>query len=629
MIEKKYSQLFFLIFGIVLLSYVISYNFLVIFFPNTGYTDIIGSNIFSKKIILLILFILSLILCSFSYLKIRKFSFNHKIAIYFIPTLLMIVGLYGLRIEFYGQFMQIYLLALSLAFFIWIVFREYLNNIKINKYLPYTIAIIFIGIYSIVSISIHNHYQSHAMDFGLYTQAFWNYAHLNLGPSTIKGAYYLLGDHFILLFPLLSPIYRLLPFPQTLLIMQSIFVCAGSIPIYLLGKKILKKDFSALMISMAYLLFIGLQSALTFGIHGATFIPTFFAFAFWFLNDRKWIWYWVFIILALISKEDAPILISCFGLFILFFTKDKKIGVITTILGLSWYFAVSNFIIPALNSSGKFDYFQYAALGKNPSEAVKTMITNPLFVLKSILSNITKLDTLLKYFISFGFLTIFTPEVLLFLGLPIIMEQFLNDSPLRWGVIFHYPIAITPILAIGAIIGISRLNKFGELLSLRYKINLNQLTSFFALLVIFCSFSVVIWQRSPILDIFKKKTYTNPSWAQDINKAILTVPKDASVSTQHSIVPHLANRAKIYQRPLENTPDALSADYLVLSLYGSTWPLDENQQIQFIKDHISGGEGYGLFKQVNGTFVFKKGYETDQIDIIKANNYLENYESQK
>ncbi|MFA6423020.1 MAG: DUF2079 domain-containing protein [Patescibacteria group bacterium] len=626
MIEKKFSQIFAIYFGCVLLAYLIAYNFFTLSFASVNYSDLIGVNTFPNKNYFILLLIFSLVISFLGYLKNKEFSFNKKIVIYYLPILFLLLALYKLNIPFYGRFIQVFLFSVAVSLYAWLSFNQYFK-IKINKYFPYFVILLFAIFYSIMSISVHTHFQSHAMDFGLYVQAFYNYANFHLGPSTIKGAYYLLGDHFILLFPFLSPIYRLFPFPQTVLIIQSIFVCAGSIPIYLLGRRILKNDFSALAISIAYLLFIGLQSALAFGIHGATFIPTFFAFAFLFLYERKFIWYWLFVFLALISKEDAPILILFLGIFSVIFTKEKKVGITTALLGLLWYLAVTKFVIPAFNQSGKFDYFQYGVLGKTPSEAIKTIITNPFFVIENLFSYITRMDTILKYFVSFGFLTLLAPEIVLFLGFPLLVEQLLNDSILRWGINFHYSIAIAPVLAIGAIIGILRLTNLSNFISSKYKINFgNNIAALFALIIVVSSISITVWQRSPILTIFKKNTYIIPSWARDINEAISIIPKDASVSAQHSIVPHLANRAMIYQRPLENTKDALTAEYYVLSLYGSTWPLDEKQQFDQIYNLLNDENNYGLIKQVNGTFVFKLNYK-DLEKTTKALDYLNNFEN--
>lgn len=54
-----------------------------------------------------------------------------------------------------------------------------------------------------------------------------------------------------------------------------------------------------------------------------------------------------------------------------------------------------------------------------------------------------------------------------------------------------------------------------------------------------------------------------------LNEALAEIPKDAAVSAQTSLVPHLANRERVYL-----FPDVWDAKYIVLDTSLSTYPLE-------------------------------------------------------
>ncbi len=112
-----------------------------------------------------------------------------------------------------------------------------------KKYGIWLLIAIFSLWYSIFSIIRHLRLESYMFDLGYYDQTIWLFAHgKGLYSSIIEGHPW--GDHVSLTILLLAPLYWLWDNTLALLIFQSVFVCLGALPIYLLSQKKLKNSIS-------------------------------------------------------------------------------------------------------------------------------------------------------------------------------------------------------------------------------------------------------------------------------------------------------------------------------------------------------------------------------------------------
>jgi len=94
--------------------------------------------------------------------------------------------------------------------------------------------IVFFGLlYALISLVNHYTFRTYALDLGLYTNALYDYAHLQWNDSTVfkEVAVNLLSDHFDLYLIIFSP-FGFIFQTYTLLIIQIIFVLIGGIGVY-------------------------------------------------------------------------------------------------------------------------------------------------------------------------------------------------------------------------------------------------------------------------------------------------------------------------------------------------------------------------------------------------------------
>ena len=79
------------------------------------------------------------------------------------------------------------------------------------------------------------------------------------------------SDHFSPVYLLLMPFYLLFPQPATLLVLQTLALAAGALPIYLLAREKLAPGFTRIGWVLAYFLFLPLAFINLFDFHELTF----------------------------------------------------------------------------------------------------------------------------------------------------------------------------------------------------------------------------------------------------------------------------------------------------------------------------------------------------------------------
>ena len=152
----------------------------------------------------------------------------------------------------------------------------------------------------------HDNYFSLRLDLGNMDQTVWNVLHghgFTLTDPVGTTQESRLAVHADFLLVLLAPFYLLWSSPKMLIIIQVIALALGALPIYWLGKKILKSKPLALLFSIAYLLYPTLQLNALHDFHATSLTTTFLLFAYWYLVTENPIPFVVFAILAALGKE--------------------------------------------------------------------------------------------------------------------------------------------------------------------------------------------------------------------------------------------------------------------------------------------------------------------------------------
>jgi uncharacterized membrane protein len=457
-----------------------------------------------------------------------------------------------------------------------------LDKIQRNKIV--IVAFIFLFLYSSISLVNHFLFKTYALDLGLYTNAVYDYAHLNFNYSQVMQAQpeNILSDHFDLFLMMISPLVYFFG-TYTLLVVQIVFILLGGLGVYQFANHISQNKKNALIATISFYSFFGIYSALSFDYHSnviaAMLLPWYILYFF----KENWIKSSIVFFVILATKENMSfwMLFISIGLCFHFWSnKDLKTkALIYAVIAATWFVLVIKIVMPAFSNEGTYVHQDYHILGNTFSEVFTTMLSHPINTLKLLFINHTenfkynwvKAELHIFILLSGGFFLLKKPQFI-FMLLPIYFQKLFHDNVSMWGIGGQYSIEFAPILIIGSIVTIESFN------------NEKSKKILFLLLMIL---SIAVTLRSFDNTVFfteksKQRIYQKDHWTRDfdLNTAydlLNLIPENASVSAQSPFVPHLCLRMHIYQFPIIN-----DADYVFISLAENSYPLTNAEFYQQI-----------------------------------------------
>jgi uncharacterized membrane protein len=426
------------------------------------------------------------------------------------------------------------------------------------------LLIIFIVFYILVlgSVSVLRHYQfqTQTWDMGAFVQTFWNTNQGRVMMNNLEEAPNHLGVHMSPWLLALVPGYFIFNSPYYLLIIQTLALALGAWPLFLLAKHYLNSDRFALLMAGGYLLYPSLHWVNLFDFHAvAFFIPLMLA-AFYFLSIERWAWASVFLVLAAAAKENAILAVLFVGLYFLvakkfiarpntassnnseigvefraiksWWTKQRKIGLLTAVLALIYFIVSVKVIMPALGG-GLLRLDRYTDLGTTLGAIIGTVFANPTVLIRTIFT-VPKFFYILWTFLPLAFLPWLARWALL-LFLPGLAQNLLTSFEFQFQGLYQYDAILIPMLWWAGVLGLAWL--------LVRKPQWAEKVWWVLLIAIIGSFLL----RSPVKPIgFPVELFgTRPRWAA-FRQMVQLVPEQASVAAHTNLVPHLSHRQHAY-----------------------------------------------------------------------------------
>jgi uncharacterized membrane protein len=206
-------------------------------------------------------------------------------------------------------------------------FNNMFHKLKSRPYiLLFMLMAVYIIVVSYVSFLGHETFKTNAWDLGIYSQSLWTtlkdgtffYSTPAL-PGNPSGSFF--GIHFSPFLFFLLPIYSLLPDPITLLVLRSIALSAGLIPLYWLVREELKNQIFVLVFAIVYLFYPPTLVPLN-NFDLEAFLPALFLFSLYYLKHEKLFRAYFFIILALMVNEFVPLIVVAMAVY--YFLLHRK-----------------------------------------------------------------------------------------------------------------------------------------------------------------------------------------------------------------------------------------------------------------------------------------------------------------
>ncbi|MGK7938590.1 MAG: DUF2079 domain-containing protein [Crocosphaera sp.] len=424
-------------------------------------------------------------------------------------------------------------------------------------------------------------FQSNALDLGWFDQSLYLISQ-GKPPIVSFSNDHILGDHAAFIFYPLALFYVISPNVHWLFFVQAIALSLSIFPLYLLSKQAGLKDNLAFIIVSVYLLYPLIFNVNLFDFHSEVIaLPTIF-WAVLAARSNKFGQFIIAIILILSCKAVLSLTVAAMGVWLLFFEKRKKYGVLALLLGTFWFIITTQLIIPQFSGDEVAAVGRYSFLGDSVIEIITNLILQPNIILSRIF-------------------TLANLEYIILLFLPII-----------WGLNIHY---LTPLVATIPAFALNLLTDYQPQKDLVHQYSIPILP--FLLLSVIATLAakkglisqpkyIIIWSLIAFLALGKYGYFTSRYLEQietlsAMREAVKLVPAEVKVLTSPQISPHLTHRPIIKLAIKDREPiDIEQFDYILLNTRYPAW---ENSQ-----DTVN-----NLFEQLKNNENFKLEYERDGV----------------
>jgi uncharacterized membrane protein len=206
---------------------------------------------------------------------------------------------------------------------------------------------LFVGTFVWLTWLTHARFGSFGFDLGIFDQGVWLLSRFQDPFVTIRGLP-LFGDHASYILVLVAPLYWLWPDPRLLLLLQAVGLAIPAVSLYLIGTRRLHSPLAGLAVAAAYLAFPALQWAAVWSFHPETLAAGFLGLAALAADRQRWRQMAVWLLLALMCKEDVGLVVAGFGA-LLWTTGYPSVGRRTLAAGLGWFLLTALVLIPLAN----------------------------------------------------------------------------------------------------------------------------------------------------------------------------------------------------------------------------------------------------------------------------------------
>lgn len=471
----------------------------------------------------------------------------------------------------------------------------------------------YIGILCAYTLVDHHNLGTAIYDLGIYDNLVWQTAHGNfLDCTLIKGGNHV-SAHFDPIIALIAVVYRVYQHAETLLVLQTVWLASGMIPLYLLARRRLKNEWFATILTVVYALYPALHGVNSFDFHSLAFIVPNLMWAVYLLDTGGFKRYWLVIGLLLITREDISLLNCFIGAYAILIGRTRT-GLMTVLVSGIYLTLVKLFAMPdsslLMASKASYSYvYYYDDMIPHPKEGVRglviTTLTNPLFALQVAFKE-EKLLFFLHLFMPLlclpfaaGRKLILTVYGLIFIGLASRKHVF--------SLHFQYSSLLFPMLFVSVPDGFARVVDSRKLGALGLERGRLAWTLIFGMLTATLLTSVkygVIFPNAAFKAGWNRLTRIPTQDMNDryrrVQDLVARVGPDAAVSLTSEVGPHFSNRRKAYHWPTVN-----DADYLVLGT--RHFKKDDDKKLKRLKDR----KQFRLVDEINGIALYERIEEGD------------------
>ncbi len=307
-------------------------------------------------------------------------------------------------------------------------------------------------------------FHADAFDLGNMDQAAWNTLHGNLFRFTNRGLDWQgpptrLGQHVEPIFLLIAPLYLIHAGPETLLVLQTVALALGGVPLFLLARRLLPElPLVALCFVVAYYWTPSLLGEALWDFHPVALATPLLLTALWALAARRYRWFVAAAVLAACTKEDVALSLVPLGVLIWYVHGRPRFGQAVILLSLLWTALCFFVILPHFSggaSGGNTFWYRYAWLGSSAGDAAKNLLTHPWLPIQVIVTTPGRLAYVAKMLAIGGGLSILAPYLWLS-ALPEFAVNIFSTHAEQYSGFYQYNAMTLAYLSAAAVYGAAR-----------------------------------------------------------------------------------------------------------------------------------------------------------------------------
>lgn len=402
-------------------------------------------------------------------------------------------------------------------------------------------------ILSALAVKKHATLGSHGSDLGIFDNVIWNTSRGRWFWSSMLDRNFL-GEHAS---PILLPValaYRLWSAPECLLVIQSVALAAGALPIFRFTERKAGRP-AALALMLAYFFYPPLFGVALHDFHEYALAVPFLAAAFYDLHFRRPARGLLWVLLAMACKEDLALVTAGLGAYLVVSGRDRRVGSALVLFSLVTFVALTGVVIPRIRGEPFPFADRYSHLASSLPGLVETALRHPIATGASMMTT-PKLIFLLRLLAPLLFLPLLGPSLLL-PAAPALARILLSNHEPQFSILFHYHAPLIPFLFFAAAFALRRLASwFGRSVKARQRTR-NSLTA--ALIA-----AALLLGSNPLA---RFQDYEVTSRIGAFQRLLPLVPAGASVSAHNRLVPHVSQRLHVSTFPVLHDADLILLDF--------------------------------------------------------------------
>lgn len=441
-------------------------------------------------------------------------------------------------------------------------------------------------------------YHNETFDLAFYARMVWGAGHWDLANPMVGAP--LWGLHLSLVIFPLGLLGRFVPLIPLLLITQAGCVAAAGIPLARLAFRRVGHPAAAFGALFAYLLYPTVGSIATYEFHPSSLALLPLALALDWFDRRDVRKGAAALLVAALCREDVALACGLTGLALAARRPQRAVGLGLFAFFTAWFGVYLFVIAPRYFPREGSLQLHYGHLGASPGEILAHLVRHPVATLRELATPVRVLYVP-RLLLPVAFLPLLRPRWLLPASASVGINL-LSQFPTATQVHSHYATLVVPFVIASAAHGVAQVMALGGAQAARWGAG--------AAAAVLAG-TLHLQHRAGVLPLIARRhdpaAYRVDARLAALDTVVNLIPADASVAAPDFLLPHLAERVRIFRYPTLRRPE-----FIVLSTehrrrFWGTQELWRNSEERVVRGALF-WKRYGVWAVVGDFIILRDGW---------------------